>query len=284
MLIIEDKNILKETIQEIVAKKNKKIALIPTMGNIHDGHLSLIKAGMNHANIIIVSIFVNPMQFNEEKDFITYPRTLNQDYEILKKNNVNIVYVPHFKDIYPNGINEHTFINVQSLSNILEGKSRPNHFYGVATIIAKLFNIIQPNLACFGEKDYQQLLLIRKMTLDLNYPIKIISVPIVRDINGLALSSRNKLLDEKEKKIANKINKILNNCAKKIENKINTIQKIIESTKKELIKNKIKLDTIFIRNAQNLNELNEKTKYAIILLSVRIGKIRLIDNKKIKLF
>ncbi|MEX9542512.1 pantoate--beta-alanine ligase, partial [Escherichia coli] len=180
------------------------------------GHLTLIDEAKQQADIVIVSIFVNPMQFDRQSDLANYPRTLQEDCEKLKRRDINLVFAPSVKDFYPEGMDQQTFVEVPELSSILEGASRPGHFRGVSTVVTKLFNLVQPDLAFFGEKDYQQLQLIRKMVHDLSFDIQIVSVPTVRAKNGLALSSRNNNLSAEELKIAPQLYNIMRQTADKL--------------------------------------------------------------------
>lgn len=182
-------------------REGRKIAFVPTMGNLHEGHLTLVRKAREYADIVVVSIFVNPMQFDRADDLNNYPRTLEEDLSKLTAEGVDVVFTPTPEIIYPEGLDKQTFVDVPGLSTILEGASRPGHFRGVTTIVNKLFNIVQPDVACFGEKDFQQLAVIRKMVDDLAMDIEIIGVPTVREMDGLAMSSRNGLLtlDERQR-------------------------------------------------------------------------------------
>lgn len=262
-------------------KQNKKIGLIPTMGNLHHGHISLILLAKKYVDIIIVSIFVNPIQFNNQDDFKKYPQTFQEDYKKLKNHQVDIIFFPSTQEMYPFGIKNEILINILNLSNIIEGQSRPGHFQGVATIICKLFNLVQPHYAFFGEKDYQQLLIIKKIVIELNYMIKIISMPTIRLKNGLALSSRNIHLNVLEFKKAPHLYKIIQKTAQKIiKTKNNNIQKIINISKIELLKKGFFIDIFNIYDAENLHCVSKDSQEVIIIASVWLGKIRLIDNKK----
>ena len=190
MLIIETLPLLRQQIRRL-RMEGKRVALVPTMGNLHDGHMKLVDERQARADVVVVSIFVNPMQFDRPEDLARYPRTLQEDCEKLNKRKVDLVFAPSVKEIYPNGTETHTYVDVPGLSTMLEGASRPGHFRGVSTIVSKLFNLVQPDIACFGEKDFQQLALIRKMVADMGFDIEIIGVPIMRAKDGLALSSRN---------------------------------------------------------------------------------------------
>ena len=191
---------LREQIKQY-KRDGRKIAFVPTMGNLHEGHLTLVRKAREHADVVVVSIFVNPMQFDRSDDLNNYPRTLEDDLSKLSGEGVEIVFTPTPEVIYPEGLDKQTSIEVTGLSNILEGASRPGHFRGVATVVTKLFNIVQPDAACFGEKDFQQLAVIRKMTEDLAMDINIVGVTTVREMDGLAMSSRNGLLtiDERQR-------------------------------------------------------------------------------------
>ncbi|CAL4326260.1 pantoate--beta-alanine ligase [Buchnera aphidicola] len=282
MYIIKDVENLRKKIKyfKII---NKKIGLVPTMGNLHNGHIQLILLSKKYADIVIVSIFINPMQFNNLLDLKNYPRTFERDYTILKNNNVDILFFPDIHEMYPNGIKNQTFVQVPKLSDIVEGQSRPGHFKGVTTIITKLFNIIQPDFSFFGEKDYQQLLIIQTLVKELNYAIKIISLPIVRSKNGLALSSRNNNLNSQEIKIAPYLYEIIERTSEKIiqEGNINIIENVINESKILLLKKGFSIDIFNIYKYKTLDIPDKKTQKMIILASVWLGNTRLIDNKKI---
>lgn len=201
MLIIESLPLLRQHIRRL-RQEGKRIALVPTMGNLHDGHMKLVDEAKASADVVVVSIFVNPMQFDRPDDLTRYPRTLQDDCEKLNKRKVDFVFAPAPAEIYPHGTEGQTYVDVPGLSTMLEGASRPGHFRGVSTIVSKLFNLVQPDVACFGEKDFQQLALIRKMVADMGYDIEIIGVPIIRAKDGLALSSRNGYLTADQRKIA----------------------------------------------------------------------------------
>lgn len=290
MLIIKKSYELVQVLNKLESNNsNLNIAFIPTMGNLHAGHLELIKYGRLKAHYLIVSIFVNPIQFSESEDFNKYPRNLKKDIKKLIEYQVDILFCPTLKSMYPYGYKNHTYIDVPQYSSILEGEKRPKHFLGVATIIAKLFNLIRPQIAIFGQKDFQQLIMVRQLISHMNYNIKIIGIPTIRAFDGLALSSRNQHLSIEERKIAPNLYQILSELSKKI--KSNTIDVIINNEKSflyeasfKLISCGFKIDLLKIRNAKNLMKLNKNSKYIIILCSVWIGKTRLIDNVKFKLF
>ena len=271
MKIISDIGQATEQIN-LLKSSGKTTALVPTMGNLHSGHLSLVKIAQQIADVVIVSIFVNPMQFGQNEDFNTYPRTLENDCKALIKTNVDILFNPNSQDIYPKDKAEHTQIILPSLSHKLCGEFRPNFFIGVATIVAKLFNIIPADFAVFGKKDYQQLLVIKKMVADLNLPIKILSGDIVRENNGLALSSRNSYLSANERKKAVKLYQVLQDAVLQL--KQNSIA-IVETTSiKKLNDAGFKVDYFKVLDAN----LSNKESPKIILVAAWLGKTRLIDN------
>ena len=260
-------------------KKNQKVGLVPTMGCIHDGHLELIKKCKKLKYFTVVTIFVNPAQFNNQNDLKKYPTQEKKDLEILKKNDVDLVFFPKVKQMYPLGYS--TYIKEINFSDILCGKYRKNHFSGVLTIVLKLFLIVQPYAAFFGEKDFQQLFLIKKMVKDLNLGVKIIGIPTVRDANGLALSSRNKLLNAKGLEIAKQI--YLN--IKKIRYLDYKYTKDLELyLKKELKKSGLNnIEYIEIRESNSLKHPKSiiKGKTLRVFIAVYVDDVRLIDNYKL---
>jgi pantoate--beta-alanine ligase len=261
--------------------QNIKIALVPTMGFLHEGHLSLIDKAKEHADKIIVSIFINPTQFGEGEDYKEYPRDERKDLKLLKEKNVDAVFIPEAAEMYPEGFK--TFCEVEELSKKYCGESRPDHFRGVATVVLKLFNITKPDTAIFGEKDYQQLIIIKKMTEDLNLPIEIISSPIIREKDGLALSSRNIYLKKEERKEATIIYESLI-MAKKIVNDGEYRVNLLKEKMNELIKSKrhARIDYIEFVNSQTLEKVEKVENPTRILVAVWIGKARLIDNMEVR--
>lgn len=206
--------------EELRAWRNQQqatLALVPTMGNLHEGHLKLVDLAQQHADQVVVSIFVNPMQFGANEDLDSYPRTLDADCQALAERGVNAVFAPQVSDVYPRGLDAQTSIEVPHTSDILCGASRPGHFRGVATVVAKLFNMVQPTIAIFGEKDYQQLQVIRLMTQDLSFPVEIMGMPTERADDGLALSSRNGYLSASERRLAPLIYQVLQGIAQAIQ-------------------------------------------------------------------
>ncbi|MCV2499872.1 MAG: pantoate--beta-alanine ligase [Candidatus Lightella neohaematopini] len=282
MKIIRSIDNLKKIIKSF-RDSNYVISLVPTMGNIHDGHLALVKKAKLMNTICIVSIFINPTQFDQSYDFNNYPRSIKLDCKKLMLCNVDILFIPSISTMYPNGINNYTCMYVPYLSKILEGRKRLNHYKGVTTIISKLFNLIQPNLAFFGEKDFQQLIIIKRMVHDMYYNIKIISVPIIREINGLAYSSRNALLSKDEYKIAHKFYLTLKSMADKLKNNTYHVINLIKTTTYQLEKIGFIVDSLYILDSKYLTYINNNSTNIVILSTVWLGKIRLIDNIRIKI-
>ncbi|EGO4126092.1 pantoate--beta-alanine ligase [Escherichia coli] len=282
MLIIETLPLLRQQIRRL-RMEGKRVALVPTMGNLHDGHMKLVDEAKARSDVVVVSIFVNPMQFDRPEDLARYPRTLQEDCEKLNKRKVDLVFAPSVKEIYPNGTETHTYVDVPGLSTMLEGASRPGHFRGVSTIVSKLFNLVQPDIACFGEKDFQQLALIRKMVADMGFDIEIVGVPIMRAKDGLALSSRNGYLTAEQRKIAPGLYKVLSSIADKLQAGERDLDEIITIARQELNEKGFRADDIQIRDADTLLEVSETSKRAVILVAAWLGDARLIDNKMVEL-
>lgn len=264
-----------------VAKKHrqrrKSIGLVPTMGALHEGHLSLVRRARRENVFVVVSIFVNPAQFGPKEDLKSYPKPFKNDLVSCRKEGVDIIFHPEAKQIYPEGYK--TYVEVKNLSDLLCGKSRPGHFKGVATIVTKFFNIVQPDTAYFGQKDAQQAVIIKKMVKDLNIPVKIKVMPIVRQKDGLAMSSRNTYLSAQGKKDALVLSQSLNLAKDLIQKGESDSHKIIHSMSK-LIQNKMvaKIEYIAIVDSKNLKPIERIKKHCLIALAVKIGKTRLIDN------
>ncbi|MGX8940554.1 pantoate--beta-alanine ligase [Symbiopectobacterium sp. Eva_TO] len=282
MLILETPLLLRREIRRW-RQEGKRIALVPTMGNLHDGHMTLVDETRARADIVIVSIFVNPMQFDKPDDLKRYPRTLQEDCEKLTRRNVDLVFAPSPETVYPHGLGQQTFVEVPGLSAMLEGASRPGHFRGVATIVSKLFNMVQPDIACFGEKDYQQLALIRQMVRDMGYDIDIVGVPIVRAPDGLALSSRNGYLSPEERQSAPALKRIMDQMVDKLSNGDRQLEEIVTSAAEALREAGFTPDELYIRDADTLQELTVASTRAVVLMSAWLGKARLIDNQQVAL-
>ncbi|MDC5820888.1 pantoate--beta-alanine ligase [Vibrio europaeus] len=273
---------LREQIKQY-KRDGRKVAFVPTMGNLHEGHLTLVRKAREHAEIVVVSIFVNPMQFDRTDDLNNYPRTLEDDLAKLGGEGVEVVFTPTPEIIYPNGVENQTSVEVPGLSNILEGASRPGHFRGVATVVSKLFHLVQPDFACFGEKDFQQLAVIRKMTEDLAMDIEIIGVPTVREMDGLAMSSRNGLLTIDERQRAPVLARTMRWISSAMRGGRDDYASVIEDASDQLRAAGLQPDEIFIRDARTLQAITADTTQAVILMSAFLGKARLIDNQVVEM-
>ncbi|HZF17616.1 MAG TPA: pantoate--beta-alanine ligase [Steroidobacteraceae bacterium] len=259
-------------------RENLRVALVPTMGNLHKGHISLVAHAQDHADRVVVSIFVNPLQFGPTEDYEDYPRTLEHDKELLSKVNADLVFAPPVYEIYPVGHERTTTVEVADLSGILCGAFRPGHFTGVATVVTKLLNIVLPDVAVFGEKDYQQLIVIRRLVADLCLPVDILGGPTVRDHDGLALSSRNKYLNVRERSVAPKLYESLKLAKQRIEKGENDFESIQQGGMRLLERAGLQPDYFAIRQAADLAPLRTESRDLIVLAAARLGKARLIDN------
>lgn len=274
---------LLHTIKELRTWRKDKgfIGFVPTMGNLHDGHIQLVKEAKKLTDYVVVSIFVNPIQFGEGEDFDSYPRTLDQDMEKLIAAGASVVFAPEVKELYP--IPQTVFIDPSNIQNELCGLTRPGHFRGAATVVNKLFNIVQPNLACFGKKDYQQLFIIKEMVANLNMPVQIIGVNTGRAKDGLALSSRNGYLTEVERLQAPALYQTLIALQQAIKAGNNNYHHLLNDAKQQLNNSGWQVDYIEIRNANTLQPVKLEDKQLVILAAARLGKTRLIDNIEITL-
>lgn len=279
---------LKEKIEDVrdeislYKKGNLRVGLVPTMGALHEGHLSLIKKSVETCDKTVVSIFVNPIQFGPSEDLNKYPRTLDADLELCKSAGANIVFAPTANEMYPYGnILSNDFLTYVVppffYSTKLCGKSRIGHFDGVCTVIAKLFNIVQPDYAFFGQKDAQQLIIIKKMVKDLNIPVKIISCPIVRDKKGLALSSRNKYLSDEGKKEALVLNTILKNIKSCYNKGIKDVNALCETAYTFLNKHH-ELEYLEFVDKETLENKKNADENTLVLIAAKVDNVRLIDN------
>lgn len=282
MLIIETLLMLRQEVRRW-RQQGKRIALVPTMGNLHEGHLKLVDEARARGDIVIVSIFVNPMQFDRADDLARYPRTLQEDCEKLNRHQVDVVFAPSSAEVYPQGAQNQTFVEVPELSSLLEGATRPGHFRGVATIVSKLFNLVQPDIACFGEKDFQQLAIIRKMVADMGFDIEIVGVPTVRAKDGLALSSRNGYLTADERKLAPALSQVMHQMATQLENGERHVDEIIEAASEALLAQGLRPDGLAICDAETLQPLTVDSQRAVVLMAAWLGKARLIDNQTVDL-
>ncbi|KZX00231.1 pantoate--beta-alanine ligase [Pseudoalteromonas luteoviolacea] len=259
-------------------QQGHSIAFVPTMGNLHQGHFSLVEKAKTLADKVVVSIFVNPMQFGQNEDLDNYPRTLAQDKQGLAELETDIVFTPSVETIYPNGLDTQSFVDVPDVSEGYCGGSRTGHFRGVATVVTKLFNLVQPDFACFGEKDYQQLQVIKTMVHDLSMPIEIIGVPIQREVSGLAMSSRNGYLSEKEKDVAKILYKVLSSAASELKAGIREFNQIEQDAKSQLENAGLKTDYFSIAHRCTLKPASKEDDEFVILAAAFLGTVRLIDN------
>jgi len=258
-------------------REGKTIAFVPTMGNLHEGHMTLVREARRHADKVVASIFVNPMQFDREDDLARYPRTEEADARLLESNGVDLLFLPQVDTIYPRPLVEQTYVEVPGLSAVLEGQSRPGHFRGVTTIVSKLFNLVQPDVACFGQKDYQQLAILRQMTVDMAFPVRIIGVPTVRAEDGLALSSRNGYLSPAERAIAPLLYRTMTALGAAI-SAGQAPDGLMAKAREELDAAGFRTDTIDVVDAETLAPLTSQSREAVILMAAFLGHARLIDN------
>jgi pantoate--beta-alanine ligase len=262
---------------ESVRLSGKKIAFVPTMGFLHQGHMSLLKEGRRSGDDLVLSIFVNPAQFGANEDLSTYPKNIEGDLAMAEKEGVNAVFLPKSMDIY--GENYQTYVNLEKLPNYLCGLSRPGHFRGVATVVTKLFNIVKPHVAIFGEKDFQQLAVIRQMAKDLNFDIEIIGAPTVRESDGLAMSSRNSYLSPEQRKSAVCLIKSLQKAGELVKNGEKKSEAIIGySTEIILSHPETSIDYLTICDPVSLEAVNDINGPVLFAMAVKVGTTRLIDN------
>lgn len=273
---------IKDLKNELNPLRHQKIALVPTMGNLHDGHLSLVALAKQHADIVVVSIFVNPTQFGAGEDFASYPRTLDDDCQKLAKAGVALVFAPSVDEMYPI-YPPNVQILSGSISKILCGQTRPTHFDGVGLVVSKLFNIVRPDVAVFGKKDYQQLAIIAQLVQELNFEIDIIGGEIVRADDGLALSSRNQYLTEQERAIAPRLAQALQQLAGALQSaSVADFDAMIQKTKDKLTYDGFTVDYLQVLN-QQLQPASRHDKHLVILTACYLGKARLLDNLEITL-
>lgn len=258
-------------------REGKTIVFVPTMGYLHEGHLSLMREGLQHGDDLVVSIFVNPTQFGPGEDLDQYPRDLERDIELTRQEGVHAIFAPDEKEVY--GPRYQTYVSLEKLPDHLCGISRPIHFKGVATVVAKLFNIVKPHIAVFGQKDFQQLIVIRQMVQDLNFDIKIVGAPIVREPDGLAMSSRNTYLTSEQRMSALSLSKSLQNARRRVENGEKDASQIIEAAS-ELINShpETMIDYIAVCDPETLDDVQTIQKPVLMALAVKVGTTRLIDN------
>jgi len=273
-------------LREVVAgwrRNAERIAFVPTMGNLHDGHLSLLARARAIADRTVVSIFVNPIQFGKGEDYATYPSTLKEDQDKLERHGLDVLFAPNLQQLYPGGIEEDTRVTVPGLSTILCGEFRPGHFSGVATVVTKLFCSVQPDCALFGQKDLQQLMVIRRMVDDLCMPIEIIGQPIVREADGLAMSSRNSYLSSVERAKAPIIYQILQHASREVRSADVDFRSLEASCVEKLRTSGFKPEYFSIRRSFDLAQADETDRDLSILTAAWLGSARLIDNVQVRL-
>ena len=282
MQIVRDIQTLRETRREWQSEK-QVIAFVPTMGNLHNGHLRLVKEAKKYASRLVVSIFVNPLQFGPDEDLDAYPRTIEQDKASLAELGVDVLFMPKVSDIYSRGLEQQTFVEVPGLSYMICGASRPGHFRGVASIVCKLFNMVQPNMAFFGEKDFQQLQVIKAMVTDLSMNLTIHGVTTEREFDGLAMSSRNNYLDKKQREIAPRLYKLIANIAEEIKAGRRDFSILLQENRDRLASIGFKPDYIDIRSASSLLQPSHEDTELVILGAGFLGKTRIIDNIQVQI-
>jgi pantoate--beta-alanine ligase len=259
-------------------RNGERIAFVPTMGNLHPGHGSLVGRASELADRVIVSIFVNPLQFGPNEDFAAYPRTPEDDRRVLESLHIDLLFAPEVADIYPRGQESSARVHVPMLEDILCGAFRPGHFMGVATVVTKLLNLVQPDVAVFGEKDYQQLLIIRRATIDLCMPVEIVGAPTTREPDGLAMSSRNRYLSAEERAVAPAIHAELERARAAIEAGDKDFAALGRRGAEALRQAGFRPDYFEIRDAATLEEPSAESRELVVLTAARIGRARLIDN------
>lgn len=261
----------------------QRVAFVPTMGNLHAGHVSLIEMARRYGDRFVASIFVNPMQFGPNEDFAHYPRTPREDGRMLRDAGCDLMFMPEVAEMYPNGAERATRIEVPGLSEVLCGAYRPGHFQGVATVVAKLFAIVLPDVAIFGEKDYQQLTVIRRMVLELCLPVEIIGAPTVREPDGLAMSSRNRYLSAEERRVAPRIHQELTRAVGALSAGSRDFAAIGQEGRDALAQAGFQPDYFEVREGSNLEPAQSDTRHFVVLTAARLGKARLIDNLQLRL-
>ena len=277
MQVISSKQELHEQLRDW-RHHDDHIALVPTLGNLHAGHIKLVELAREHAERVVVSVFVNPTQFGEDEDFEDYPRTLERDTRRLKQIGADVLFVPDDETVYPYGHDCATVVSVPGLTENFCGASRPGHFDGVTTVVARLFALVQPDVAVFGQKDYQQQLIIRFMTEDLSLPVRIITVETVREDDGLAMSSRNQYLTDKERAVAPLLHEALSELGAALQNGKRDFEDLEKIAIGRLEKAGFGIDYVAVRRAQNLAPPDRDCDELVVIAAVHLGEARLIDN------
>ena len=277
MKTIRDINALRDFVRGW-RQDGETVSFVPTMGNLHRGHMSLIDLAQEYGERVAVSVFVNPTQFGPDDDYEEYPRTLELDRRRLSRAGVDVLFAPSREEMYPRGVENMTVVSVPELSAILCGEQRPGHFDGVTSVVSRLFNIIRPSVAVFGQKDYQQLVIIRRMVSDLQVPLKVVAGPTLREKDGLAMSSRNQYLTEQERAAAPGLYRALNECRDRLTDGFRNFA-VLESTgRKQLVEKGFSPDYFVVRKAGDLAEPDSDSKYLVVMAAAQLGKARLIDN------
>ena len=277
MQVITTRDELQEYLDEW-RHNNEHVALVATMGNLHEGHIRLVNLAREHAERVVVTIYVNPTQFGPNEDFAEYPRTLERDTRRLKKVSADVLFIPADETVYPFGHDCATVVAVPGLTENFCGASRPGHFDGVTTVVARLFALVQPDVAVFGQKDYQQQLVIRYMTEDLNLPIRIITAETMREDDGLAMSSRNQYLTDAERAIAPELHRTLDRIGLELQSGKRDFEGLEKQAIAELEGAGFEIDYVAVRRAENLAIPDRDCDELVILAAVHLGKARLIDN------
>lgn len=261
--------------------ESKKIALVPTMGFLHEGHLSLVREGKKRGDVVIVSIFVNPIQFNQQADFATYPRSLEQDQHMLEEAGTDALFYPEAGEMYPQGFQ--TAVEVDKVSQPLCGAFRPGHFRGVATVVTKLFNITKPHVALFGEKDFQQCVVIKRMVKDLNFDLEVLAMPTIREPDGLAMSSRNARLSPTERKTSLCLSRVLNRAQELVKGGERHASTILQAVQETIAREGgIRVEYASLCHPETLEEVTEVSGPTLLALAAWVGDVRLIDNRIIE--
>lgn len=277
MEVITDKDGLRDRLQDW-RHDGDHIAIVPTMGNLHDGHLSLIEIAREHAERVVVTLFVNPTQFGDGEDFEGYPRTLEVDKRKVKRAKADLLFVPDIETMYPFGTDSAVSVTLPVLTSELCGEARPGHFDGVTSVVTRLLGLIQPDIAVFGEKDYQQLAIIKRLVADMSLPVRIIAGPTRREEDGLAMSSRNQYLDAGERAVAPLLYKTLRDIAKALEDGAHDYAELEQNAMHSLAETGFQPEYISIRRAETLEVPDRDTDELVVLGAARLGSARLIDN------
>lgn len=277
MEFLTEKDELREQLADW-RQAGEEIALVPTMGNLHDGHLALVDTARKSAERVVVSVFVNPTQFGEGEDFDAYPRTLELDKRKLKRAAADILFAPSVETMYPFGTDTAASVTLPVLTNVLCGEIRPGHFNGVTSVVSRLFSLIQPDIAVFGQKDYQQLVIVQRLVEDLSLPIEIIAAPTTREDDGLAMSSRNQYLTSAERALAPKLYEILSETAQALQDGQDDYATLESVAVQQLKDYGFKPDYVSIRRAESLEIPDRDTDELVVLAAARLGEARLVDN------